>query len=69
MYRNERHSLSANVPSDKAQAIPLMTENLLLRGSRIKNTDWAIGCAVYTGTKLISTIFFFVYTFEKICIL
>lgn len=49
MYRNERHSISMNVPSDKAQAIPLMTENLLLRGSRIKNTDWAIGCAVYTG--------------------
>ncbi|XP_058127201.1 phospholipid-transporting ATPase IF [Anopheles ziemanni] len=34
--------------------LPLMTENLLLRGSRIKNTEWAIGCAVYTGqqTKL-----------------
>lgn len=30
-------------------AVPLMAENLLLRGSRIKNTEWAIGCAVYTG--------------------
>lgn len=31
-----------------------MADNLLLRGSRIKNTEWAIGCAVYTGqsTKL-----------------
>lgn len=29
--------------------VPLMTDNLLLRGSRIKNTEWAIGCAVYTG--------------------
>ncbi|XP_058444324.1 phospholipid-transporting ATPase IF isoform X2 [Malaya genurostris] len=34
--------------------VPLMAENLLLRGSRLKNTEWAIGCAVYTGqnTKL-----------------
>ncbi|XP_055524326.1 phospholipid-transporting ATPase IF isoform X2 [Wyeomyia smithii] len=34
--------------------LPLMAENLLLRGSRLKNTEWAIGCAVYTGqnTKL-----------------
>lgn len=26
----------------------------MLRGSRVKNTDWAVGCAVYTGqyTKL-----------------
>lgn len=30
-------------------AVPLMADNLLLRGSRIKNTEWAIGCAVYTG--------------------
>ncbi|XP_050074258.1 phospholipid-transporting ATPase IF [Anopheles maculipalpis] len=34
--------------------LPLAAENLLLRGSRIRNTEWAIGCAVYTGqqTKL-----------------
>jgi phospholipid-translocating ATPase len=34
--------------------IPLMADNLLLRGSRVKNTEWAITCAVYTGqyTKL-----------------
>ncbi|XP_037827301.1 probable phospholipid-transporting ATPase IF, partial [Lucilia sericata] len=34
--------------------IPLSEENLLLRGSKIKNTDKVIGCAVYTGmsTKL-----------------
>ncbi|GAB0097049.1 Phospholipid-transporting ATPase [Sergentomyia squamirostris] len=34
--------------------LPLMAENLLLRGSRVKNTEWVIGCAVYTGqtTKL-----------------
>lgn len=31
------------------QNIPLMTENLMLRGSRVKNTEWAIACAVYTG--------------------
>lgn len=34
--------------------LPLMAENLLLRGSRVKNTEWAVGCAIYTGqnTKL-----------------
>ncbi|XP_021935483.1 probable phospholipid-transporting ATPase IF isoform X4 [Zootermopsis nevadensis] len=33
---------------------PLGTENLLLRGARLKNTEFVIGCAVYTGqeTKL-----------------
>lgn len=38
-----------NVPT-----IPLMAENLLLRGSKVRNTEWVIGCAVYTGqnTKL-----------------
>lgn len=31
-----------------------MAENLMLRGSRVKNTEWAIACAVYIGgnTKL-----------------
>lgn len=34
--------------------VPLMAENLMLRGSRVRNTEWAIACAVYTGqnTKL-----------------
>ncbi|XP_055617498.1 phospholipid-transporting ATPase IF isoform X2 [Toxorhynchites rutilus septentrionalis] len=31
--------------------LPLMAENLLLRGSRLRNTEWAIGCAVYIGQK------------------
>ncbi|KPI96871.1 putative phospholipid-transporting ATPase IF [Papilio xuthus] len=35
-------------------SLALGTDNLMLRGSRVKNTEWAIGCAVYTGeeTKL-----------------
>ncbi|XP_075156670.1 phospholipid-transporting ATPase IF [Haematobia irritans] len=34
--------------------LPLTSENLLLRGSKVKNTEMVIGCAVYTGmsTKL-----------------
>ncbi len=34
--------------------IPLMAENLMLRGSRVKNTEWGVGCAIYIGanTKL-----------------
>ncbi|XP_045447755.1 phospholipid-transporting ATPase IF-like [Melitaea cinxia] len=36
------------------ESIVLSTDNIMLRGSRVKNTEWAIGCAVYTGeeTKL-----------------
>ncbi|CAH2236701.1 jg20919 [Pararge aegeria aegeria] len=35
-------------------SLALSTDNIMLRGSRVKNTEWAIGCAVYTGeeTKL-----------------
>ncbi|XP_037298085.1 probable phospholipid-transporting ATPase IF isoform X2 [Manduca sexta] len=35
-------------------SLVLSPDNLMLRGSRVKNTEWAIGCAVYTGeeTKL-----------------
>lgn len=38
----------------EAHTIPLMAENLMLRGSRVKNTEYVIACAVYTGqnTKL-----------------
>ncbi|XP_073831770.1 phospholipid-transporting ATPase IF-like [Musca autumnalis] len=34
--------------------LPLTSDNLLLRGSKVKNTEMVIGCAVYTGmsTKL-----------------
>ncbi|EAA06286.6 AGAP000390-PA [Anopheles gambiae str. PEST] len=44
----------AYVAAGDHSVLPLATENLLLRGSRIRNTEWAIGCAVYTGqqTKL-----------------
>lgn len=37
-----------------SQVLPLTAENILLRGSRLRNTDCVIGCAVYTGmdTKL-----------------
>ncbi|KOB75715.1 Uncharacterized protein OBRU01_07021, partial [Operophtera brumata] len=36
------------------ESLVLSPDNLMLRGSRVKNTEWAIGCAVYTGeeTKL-----------------
>ena len=30
---------------------PLNPDNLLLRGSRLKNTDYVYGCAVYTGQE------------------
>ncbi|CAG5058813.1 unnamed protein product [Parnassius apollo] len=35
-------------------SLALSIDNIMLRGSRVKNTEWAIGCAIYTGeeTKL-----------------
>ncbi|XP_018352435.1 PREDICTED: probable phospholipid-transporting ATPase IF [Trachymyrmex septentrionalis] len=40
--------------ADKTTSGHLTIENLLLRGSRLKDTEYVIGCAVYTGqdTKL-----------------
>lgn len=45
---------ATDITRDSSRALPLTSDHLLLRGSRIKNTEWAIGCAVYTGqyTKL-----------------
>lgn len=39
---------------DNSTVLPLNADNILLRGSRLKNTECVIGCAVYTGmsTKL-----------------
>lgn len=31
------------------EVLTLTTDNIMLRGSTVKNTEWAIGCAVYTG--------------------
>lgn len=47
-------AVASDVARDSSRALPLTSDHLLLRGSRIKNTEWAIGCAVYTGqnTKL-----------------
>ncbi|XP_017962672.1 probable phospholipid-transporting ATPase IF [Drosophila navojoa] len=38
----------------EGRVLPLSAENVLLRGSRVKNTECVIGCAIYTGmtTKL-----------------
>lgn len=38
----------------EGRVLPLSAENVLLRGSRVKNTEVVIGCAIYTGmtTKL-----------------
>lgn len=31
--------------------LPLSAENVLLRGSRVKNTEYIVGCAIYTGMR------------------
>ncbi|XP_049532124.1 phospholipid-transporting ATPase IF isoform X1 [Anopheles darlingi] len=53
------HAATGSISSGSGGAgagacVPLSAENVLLRGSRIKNTEWAIGCAIYIGphTKL-----------------
>uniref|UniRef100_A0A182IMC6 Phospholipid-transporting ATPase n=1 Tax=Anopheles atroparvus TaxID=41427 RepID=A0A182IMC6_ANOAO len=53
-FKGRLELADCHVASGEHSLLPLMAENLLLRGSRIKNTEWAIGCAVYTGqqTKL-----------------
>ncbi len=48
IHRKERDSVLTEF-NEGRHTLPLMADNLLLRGSRIKNTEWAIGCAVYTG--------------------
>lgn len=35
-------------------SLVLGPDHLMLRGSRVRNTEWAIGCAVYTGEPLIT---------------
>ncbi|XP_050098834.1 phospholipid-transporting ATPase IF isoform X2 [Anopheles aquasalis] len=42
---------SEHAASAGTGVVPLSAENVLLRGSRIKNTEWAIGCAIYTGAQ------------------
>jgi|APSaa5957512535_1039671.scaffolds.fasta_scaffold278354_1 magnesium-transporting ATPase (P-type) len=39
---------------DRDETISLNPSQLLLKGSKLMNTDWVIGCVVYTGldTKL-----------------
>lgn len=51
--QHQRASHSDTLRKHK-RTLPLISEHLLLRGSRIKNTEWAIGCAVSVGqnTKL-----------------
>lgn len=46
-----RTDITSDTQPESSNVLPLMAENLLLRGSRVKNTAWAIGCAVYTGER------------------
>nr|CAD7203668.1 unnamed protein product [Timema douglasi] len=51
---SDRSSVSSSVLNHVDTSAPIGTENLLLRGARLKNTEFVFGCAVYTGqeTKL-----------------
>lgn len=43
------------IPANGKNKIPLGFEAIVLRGSEVRNTEWVIGCALYTGheTKLV----------------
>lgn len=45
---------SRDIQNPENRSGPLGIENIALRGSRLRDTDFIIGCAVYTGfdTKL-----------------
>ncbi|PXF43518.1 putative phospholipid-transporting ATPase 7 [Gracilariopsis chorda] len=52
---NGRMFLEKNgVPTDPSEPIPLGPENIMIRGSSLRNTDWVMGIVVNTGrdTKL-----------------
>ena len=40
---------TATATATAATVIPLSPVQVLLRGSSLRNTDWAIGCVVYAG--------------------
>ena len=45
------HSFEGNftIQEPGAQCRPLTVDNLLMRGAKLVNTEWAVGCVVYTG--------------------
>ena len=45
------HSFSGTIRLDMRSVakMPLNMDNMLLRGSTLKNTSWAIGLTIYTG--------------------
>eukprot|EP00818_Percolomonas_sp_WS_P009150 CAMPEP_0117445648 /NCGR_PEP_ID=MMETSP0759-20121206/5911_1 /TAXON_ID=63605 /ORGANISM="Percolomonas cosmopolitus, Strain WS" /LENGTH=1276 /DNA_ID=CAMNT_0005237845 /DNA_START=155 /DNA_END=3985 /DNA_ORIENTATION=- len=49
-----RSAVMDDIPNEEQQSQPLGPDNILLRGSMLKNTEWIIGLVMYTGkhTKL-----------------
>ncbi|OQV25849.1 putative phospholipid-transporting ATPase IA [Hypsibius exemplaris] len=43
------YDFTGNIRPSGRQTIPLCPDQLLLRGSRLKNTDWVYGVVVFTG--------------------
>ena len=41
--------LKVTEPDGRVAVFPLGPENIVWRGTRLKNTDFVFGCAVYTG--------------------
>ncbi|CAL4059655.1 unnamed protein product, partial [Meganyctiphanes norvegica] len=47
--RASQRSLKSAIAKDGPISLPLSTDNLLLKGTRLKNTEHIFGCAIYTG--------------------
>ena len=52
---NGKLTLPPNFPGERCEHAPLNADNLLLRGAVLRNTEWVIGVACFTGadTKLV----------------
>lgn len=45
----ELYDFVGKLTMDDQQEYPITPENILLRGAKLRNTEWIVGCVIYTG--------------------